>query len=115
MKVVINKCHGGFGLSRAAFLKLREMGNADALEEPDIGEYFSDGSGPRKAMAGLESFVSDIRRDDPQLVAVVEEMGEKASAPLAKLRVVEIPDGVDGYVDEYDGMETIAEAHRCWG
>jgi hypothetical protein len=56
----------------------------------------------------------EIERNDPVLVQVVEEMGDKANGRYAKLAVVEIPDDVDYTVEEYDGMEHIAEAHRTW-
>ncbi len=53
-------------------------------------------------------------RADPLLVQVVEELGEAANGACAKLKVVEIPDGVDYEVDEYDGFESIHEKHRSW-
>jgi hypothetical protein len=53
-------------------------------------------------------------RADPKLVQVVEELGEKANGACAELRVVEIPDGVEYEIDEYDGNEHIAETHRTW-
>lgn len=60
----------------------------------------------------------DIPRHDPDLVRVVEELGgdhrEGASGACAELRVVEIPDGTDYEIDEYDGNEHIAEKHRTW-
>lgn len=112
-KVVINATHGGFGLSRAAFLRLRELGQAEALAEADIGEPWADGSGPRAA-SGLVSFGDDIPRDDPLLARVVEEMGEAASGPMASLKVVEIPVDVEWEMQEYDGAEWIAEKHRTW-
>lgn len=54
------------------------------------------------------------KRDDPNLVKVVEELGEKADGRCAHLKIVEIPDGVDWIIEEYDGMEHIAEVHRTW-
>jgi hypothetical protein len=56
----------------------------------------------------------DIPRNDPDLVAVVESIGDAANGPCAKLRVVEIPDGTEWTVEEYDGNEHVAEAHRTW-
>jgi hypothetical protein len=57
----------------------------------------------------------DIPRDDPDLVAVVGELGtEKASGPLARLSLVEVPGGVRWQIEEYGGKEHIAEAHRTW-
>jgi hypothetical protein len=65
-----------------------------------------------------ETHASDIEEDraDPVLIAVIEELGsEKASGDFAKLHIVEIPDGVDWEIDEYDGIESISEKHRSWG
>ena len=54
-------------------------------------------------------------RTDPLLIRVIEELGDMANGRCAKLKVVEIPDGTDYIIDEYDGNEHIAEAHRTWG
>jgi hypothetical protein len=56
----------------------------------------------------------DLKRDDPILVAVVEEDAERASAKFAALKVVEIPDDVEWEIDEYDGAEWVSEKHRRW-
>ena len=56
----------------------------------------------------------DLERNDPTLIEVVEELGEEASGRCAKLRIVEIPDNADWEIDEYDGMEHVAEKHRSW-
>lgn len=53
-------------------------------------------------------------RADALLVRVVEELGEAANGAHAKLAVVEIPDGTDYEISEYDGLEHIAEKHRTW-
>jgi hypothetical protein len=87
MKIVINTCYGGFGLSPEAVEKLA-----------------SEGAAPSR----------DIPRDDPALVRVVETLGRAASDPLAQLQVVEIPDGVEWQIEEYDGVEWVAEKHRTW-
>lgn len=117
MKVVINRCFGGFSISRRAFLQLREMGNQHAKAEADYGENWDDGSGPREETAldrGVGSFGRDIPRNDPQLVEVVERLGADANGSCAKLKIVEIPDGIEWEIDEYDGMEKVAEQHRMW-
>ena len=54
-------------------------------------------------------------RTDPLLIQVVEELGDEASGSCAELRIIEIPDGIDYEIDEYDGREHIAEVHRTWG
>jgi hypothetical protein len=56
----------------------------------------------------------EIQRDDPDLLRVVEELGEAASGKHAKLKVVEIPDGVEYVIEEYDGNEHVAESHMTW-
>jgi hypothetical protein len=48
------------------------------------------------------------------LVQVIEELGEEANGSHAKLEVIEIPDGVEYTIDEYDGIESIHEKHRSW-
>lgn len=56
-------------------------------------------------------------RADPDLVKVVEELNEqgiRASGIFADLEVVEIPDGVEWEIDEYDGLEIVREKHRSW-
>jgi hypothetical protein len=57
---------------------------------------------------------SDLCRADPLLVQVVEELGEFADGRHAELKIVEIPDDVKWQIDEYDGLEWVAEKHRTW-
>jgi hypothetical protein len=100
-KVVINDRHGGFSLSAAAVLRMRELGSEAAhkhklSERRSFGEYL------------------DVPRDDPLLVQVVEEMGDAASGSLAALTAVEIPADVEWEIAEFDGLEHVAEKHRTW-
>ena len=57
---------------------------------------------------------SPENRADPNLIKVVEELGEEASGRLSKLKIVEIPDGVEWTIEEHDGNEWVAEKHRTW-
>ena len=85
-KVVINCRFGGFSLSDMAVKEL-----------------------------GLDSPHSGIERDDPRLVALVEKLGSEAvSGDDADLDIVEIPDDVKWQIEEYDGLEHVAEVHRTW-
>ena len=90
MKVVINGCYGGFGLTDAA-----------------LNEYKS-----RKGITDPNFYYFDIPRECPVLVEMVER-GD-ADGEYSDLKVVEIPDGVNWYIEEYDGLEHIAERHRTW-
>lgn len=56
----------------------------------------------------------DIARDDADLIAVVGLLGQAANGACAQLRIVEIPDGVNWQIEEYDGNEHVAEAHSTW-
>lgn len=67
-----------------------------------------------KAMDILRMYPWDIERTDPNLIKVVENLGEEANGPSSRLKVVEIPDDVDWYIEDYDGVETIHEKHRIW-
>jgi hypothetical protein len=91
MKIVVNRCYGGFGLSEEAYKLL-------GLEWDGYGH----------------GFMFDNDRGNEELVRVVEKLGEKANGGFAELRVVEIPDGIEFVIDEYDGIESIHEAHRSW-
>jgi hypothetical protein len=114
-KVVINSCFGGFGLSHDAIMRYAELKglNMIVVEEKrtfsDYTYYLNEISDDNYWYPGCA-----LGRSDPALVQVVEELGELASGRFAELKVVEIPDGVEWHIVEYDGMEHIAEAHRTW-
>jgi hypothetical protein len=92
MKVAVNRCFGGFGLSKAAYAHM-------GLEWDGYGYAFS----------GSE------QRNDPKLIEAIETLGtEVASGPLARVEVVEIPNGIDWTIEEYDGQEWVSEVHRTW-
>jgi hypothetical protein len=56
----------------------------------------------------------DVKRDDPDLVAVVRDLGSAANGKHAELAVVAIPADVKWHIHEYDGTEYVAEDHRTW-
>jgi len=91
-KVVINTCHGGFGLSAAAESKYRELAG---ITDPIF-------------------YSRHIPRDSEHLIAVVELMGRAADGGYAELKIVDIPDDVNWCIEEYDGREWVAERHRTW-
>lgn len=59
-------------------------------------------------------YCNNLERTDPLLIQTVEALGQKASGRFADLQVVEIPDGIEWHLDEYDGIESIHENHRSW-
>lgn len=56
----------------------------------------------------------ELDRTDPLLIQVVRELGKEANTQVSELKIVEIPDGTDYEIDEYDGNESIHEKHRSW-
>ena len=95
-KIVINGWYGGFGLSDEAEAMWRGAKN---IADPDGVYYY------------------DIMRDDPDLVHIVETLGEKANSTYSQLKVVEVPMWLQekGWtIQEDDGLEHIAEHHCTW-
>lgn len=86
MKVIINTDFGGFGLSKKAL------------------ELYKQRTGTEKRMP---TYCEEEYRDDPDMVSIVEELGEEANDKFANLEVVEIPDEYSYAIDEYDGLEHI--------
>lgn len=119
MKVVINGCYGGFGISLAGAKRMAELGHEGARKE--VAEYEAKASG-ETALSGLEKKLGhqwygsfcDTERHDPALVQMVEEMGAVGGGDFSDLRIAEIPDGVSYIIEEYDGIEHVAESHRTW-
>ncbi len=129
MKVVVNNCYGRFGLSPKAqerywglkgkqvFFYVSEYGakkarKASADANPllvhalfkDYGPLVNLAEVPREELARSET----IERHDPVLVRVVEEMGKAADGWRARLTVIEIPDGVNYIIRDYNGKEWVA-------
>ena len=83
MKVVVNRCFGGFGLSQKAL---------DILGAANDWQWVG----------------TDECRSDPRLIEVVEQLGAEANSRFASLEVVEIPIfATDWEINEYDGCESV--------
>lgn len=142
MKVVINRCFGGFGLSEKAFERLIALG---VPARPYIAQVRDEETGKLKPEPLYDSeSIFDLdhpettweagvnkeslrrlcgrflagwigeKRTHPLLVQTVEELGDEANGRFARLVVVEVPDGIDFEINEYDGLEHVAEKHRVW-
>lgn len=142
-QIVINKCHGGFGISDKAVLRYMELaGRAvypEATESAIMGStYWLVPEGPERyddsKMSVLWNTMTieerrdanakwseqvfrprDIERDDPLLIQTIIELGEDAGNWACVPIVIEIPDDVEWEIEEYDGLEWVAEKHRTWG
>jgi hypothetical protein len=142
MKVVINRCFGGFSLSKEGVVRYCELAGlpcfieedkkysslglftcwllpeAERLEEKEGEAFYSmsmeDRAAYNKSHSEQTLYDRDIERNDPFLVQLVEENSELYSGSHAELAVVEIDDGVEWEIEEYDGREHVAEKHRTW-
>jgi hypothetical protein len=97
VKIVVNRCYGGFGLSKAAVQRLYELGVRPSEKAPAVHTH------PEASCFDYWMTV-DLSRTDPRLIQVVEELGEAASGGCAQLRVVEAQVYLD--IEDYDGKET---------
>ena len=107
VKVVINQCFGGFGLSAQATQKYLERKGVTGVvvKKNQWGKLTA-------FVDGKEYYGGDMDRTDPILVQVVEELGKHANGDYADLKVVEIGKGVQYRINEYDGSESIEYAYE---
>jgi hypothetical protein len=92
-KIVINTCHGNFGISDEAMQLYKIL--VGIPPQTDLYNW-------------------ELDRDSPQLVQIVEQLGTRANRRYSKLKIVEIPQDVEWTLCEYDGCEWVAEVHRTW-
>ena len=137
MKVILNKCYGGFGVSQEAYelyakkkgieifsYKLECRNDKPIYRKTDTGSsilthVFTKDFGDYVELSddNSEKYILELRgnhREDPVLIEVVEELGERANSPFSKLVVVDIPDGMEYEIDEYDGLETLHQKVKKW-
>jgi hypothetical protein len=103
MKVLINNCYGGFGFSHEACKLWLERNNISFTETKD---NYGD---PQFIIDNDISYVPHlISRDDSTMIQIFEEKGsEFVSANFSELILIEILDGCQYRIEEYDGMEYI--------
>lgn len=137
MKIVLNECYGGFGLSYyAQALYLIASGHTPYFYV-DVSSYDDYQKQHRYKRITLEEantlkhkfFIycsttdqgthidhfpdnivnfKNLDRTDPILISVVETMGpEHASGRFARLNIIEVPDGTLYKIDYYDGLESL--------
>ena len=139
MKVVINTCYGGFGLSEEALQLLAKKGvpitliyndgktvNAKGIEDcPLFIRYYEEEVGwwifketRTYYQLSLDGEVARKMefRTSKLLLEVIEELGDKANGYFAELKIVEVPDSEikQVHIDNYDGVETVIQNHKEW-
>lgn len=137
MKVILNKCYGGFGVSQEAYelyakkkgielfaYKLEIVSGKPIYKKTDTGSsifaitFTKDFGDYIDLSDGIsKKYCLDLRsnhREDPVLIEVVEELGDRANSPFSKLVVVNIPDDMEYEIDEYDGVEMLHQKVEKW-
>lgn len=130
MKIILNKCFGGFDVSKEAYMLYAKKKGLELYQyasdyinfkkciykktndEILFKNYFTKDMGDNIEISNEDYkkyclYLDDEYRKDPTLIEVVEELGDKASGRFGRLEVVEIPDNCYYKIDEYDGIETI--------
>jgi hypothetical protein len=126
IKIVYNACYGGFSLSHEAIMRYAEIKGIKLYTKKEYGyshyylcppEEYDRINAEEQAKPvspdrfersnGLYFSYRDFERNDPILVQVVEELGDKANGRCAKLRIAEVPAGTLYRIDEYDGFESV--------
>ena len=132
MKIVINTCYGGFGLSpkgQRRYLELKghkpyfykqsrynytdntlEFTRIDNFDDVPSLFFYCTTYDQGKIISDYpkDTFhFYDLKRNDPILVQVVEELGAESFGECSNLEVVDIKNGRWFQIDEYDGYESI--------
>lgn len=128
-KIILNKCYGGFELSRKAYeLYAKKKGlelytYTMTIENNKCKYKYSDGSDffmtyftkdfgnnveiSKEDYKKYVLYLSETAREDKSLIEVVEELGKEAYGRFGELEIVEIPDNAFFIIDNYDGIETL--------
>jgi hypothetical protein len=144
MKVAYNNCFGGFSLSSLAETEYRKKKGITLTWYEGLGDFpyksfrkiqdiaeltekknvFSLGASNTDLGDKVEkipddnyfyeSWCGDENRADPDLIEVIERLGEKANGFCASLAIKEIPDGAQFEITEYDGNEDVVPPRMSW-
>ena len=144
MKVAYNSCYGGFSLSPIAETEYQNKKGVTLTWYKGNGVYPYDNFtriadlesiNARYSMFRLTASTKDLGkniekvpedcyyykswhgekdRSDPDLIEVIERLGDKANGSCAKLAIFEIPDGAEFEITEYDGNEGVEPPRQSW-
>ncbi len=90
-KIAIHTSFGGFRLTKEAISYLKKLG-VNLKNDYDYDK---------------------LPRDDKNLIITIEDLKEDASDD-GDIRIIEIPDDVDWFIEDYDGAEWVSEVHQTW-
>ena len=103
MKILVNKCYGGYGTSKEAAREWLKRNNVVFTIIEDTYHLVVE-------IDGEKQYMTNIDRADPILIELYEEKGsEFVSGRHAELKLEEIPDDCQYSIGEYDGQEWIEE------
>ena len=132
MKIVINSCHGGFGLSQKALKYIYDLDkNSKSIELITPEDYFVNKELPKNIeeyfnkqlcrnyychkdniiIRYRSAYESIEPRMCPNLIKCIEELKDDANGAFAKLKIVDVPDIhkiEELEICEYDGIEHVA-------
>lgn len=139
MKIILNKCYGGFGVSPDGYKKYCEKkGLPCFVYDAKIGDFYTfvKTDSPSDyarystkdfgniisandfyaltAKNDCQVYLSRDYRTDPVLIEVVEELGDEVNTFYSRLIIVDIPDDMNYVIDDYDGIETLHERVQVW-
>lgn len=133
MKILLNKCFGGFYLSEEAYILYAKKKGLNIYKyKSDIEghypntksiykyaddnslftQYFIKDFGTNIEISNEDCekyslYLREEERLNPILIEVVEELKEKASGIFGEINLFEIPDNSYYTIDNYDGLETL--------
>jgi hypothetical protein len=116
--VAVNKDYGGFSISKEVVDIMKSKGVPVDFSEQDekdnkffpVEEY---GYHVYNENFGIESEDYNACRTFPPLIEAIRE-AKNPNGKMSDIAIIEIPDDVDWYIDEFDGYEIIREKHRTW-
>lgn len=102
--IVINCCNGGFNLSLEAINHYAKLKGLEVYHIVSAPTYDNDNY---MRIGNTIWHPKNIERDDPILVQVVKELGEKANGTNSQLRIIEIDYNARYEIGYCNGKEKI--------